>query len=97
MEFVWDVFGNPQAVIDPSQTPYQGSLHSLNQSATGAIPVQRSTGRPVLKGEEQIGSTTPMPMSAGRPSILNSFLPAEIPQNFYGYTAKTATVGASVR
>ena len=45
------------------------------------IPVQRSTGRLVARGEERIGSTTPMPMSAGRPSTMNSFSPSEIPQN----------------
>ena len=30
---------------------------------------------------KRIGSSTPMPMTAGRPSTINSFLPAEIPQN----------------
>ena len=42
-----NVFGNPQA-------PYQGILHSLNQSATGGNPVQKSTGKPVARSEEQI-------------------------------------------
>ena len=41
-----------------------GVLHTTNRSATGSIPVQASTGRPVAIGEERIGSTTPMPMSA---------------------------------
>ena len=36
---------------------------------------------PVAKGEERIGSTVPMPMFASRPSTMNSFLPAQIPQN----------------
>ena len=62
-------------------TPYQGILHSTNPSATGSVPVQASTGRPVARGEERIGSTTPLPMSARRPSTINSFLPAEVPQN----------------
>ena len=75
-----NVFGNPRPMFDSSQTPYQGILHPTNQSATGAIPVQGSTVRPVARGEERIGSTTPMRMSAGRPSTMNSFLPAEIPQ-----------------
>ena len=60
-------------------------FHSTNQSATGGIPVQRSTGRPVAKGEERIGSTIPMPM----------FL-QEGRQEFYGCTAKAANIGASV-
>ena len=74
MELVRDtrnVFGNPRAVTDSSQIPYQGILHSTNQSATGGIPVQ-STGRPVAKGEEQIGSTVPMPSFARRPSAMSS-------------------------
>ena len=45
------------------------------------IPVQTSAGRLVAKGEEQIGSTVPMPSFARRPSTMNSFSPAEIPQN----------------
>ena len=75
-----NVFGNPRAVVDSSQTPHQGILHSTHQSATGGNPVQWSTGRPVAKGEEQIGSTVPVPSFARRPSTMNSFSPAEIPQ-----------------
>ena len=33
------VLGNPRLVFDPSQTPYQGILHSTTPSATGAVPV----------------------------------------------------------
>ena len=76
-----NVFGNPRLMFDSTQTPYQGNLHSTNPSATGSIPVQVSTGRLVARDEEQIGSTTPMLMSARRLSTMNSFLPAEIPQN----------------
>ena len=68
-------------MFDSSQTPYQGVLHPTTPSATGAIPVQVSTGRPVARGQERMGSTTPMQMSARRPSTMNSFLPAEVPQN----------------
>ena len=75
-----NVFGSPRHMLDSSQMPYQGILHSTNQSATGGIPVQRSTRRPVARGEERIGSTTSMPMTAGRLSTMNSFQPAEIPQ-----------------
>ena len=85
MEFGWDTgkrfFGNPRSMFDSSQTPFLGILHSSDPSATGSMPVQVSTGRPVARGEERIGSATPMPMTAGRPSTMNSFLPAEIPQN----------------
>ena len=76
-----NLFGNPRPRFDSSQTPYQIILRSTTPSATGAIPVQVSTGRPVATEEERIGSTTTMPMSARRQSTLNSFLPAEVPQN----------------
>ena len=79
MEFVWDKgkrFGNPRAMFDSSQIPHQGILHATNRSAAGGIPVQRSTGRPVAKGEEQIGSTIPTPRFARRPSTMFSFSPA---------------------
>ena len=76
-----NVFGNPRHMLNSSQMPYQGILHSTNQSATGGIPVQRSTGRPVARREERIGSTVPMPVLVGKPSTMNSFLPAEIPHN----------------
>ena len=37
-------FGHPRAVIDSSQTPYQGILHSTNQSATSVNPCRRVQG-----------------------------------------------------
>ena len=76
-----NVFGNPRPMFDSTQTLYQGILHSTNPSATGAVPVQVSTGRPVARSEERIGSTTPMLMSARRPSTMNSFVSAKVPQN----------------
>ena len=76
-----NVFVNPRPMFDSSQTPYQGILHSTNPSATGAVPVQGSTETPIARGEERIGSTTSMPMSARRPSTMNPFSPAEVPQN----------------
>ena len=70
----WNLFEthNPRSTFNSSQTRYQGILHSTTPSARGAIPVQVSTGRPVARGAERLGSTTPMPMSATRPSTLNS-------------------------
>ena len=87
----WNVFGIPRHMLDSSQMPHQGILHSTNQSATGGIPVQRSTVRPVARGEERIGSTIPMPMFAGRPSTMNSFLPADIPQNLMAVKQRLQT------
>ena len=37
-------FGNPRPLFDSTQTPFQGILHSTTPSATGAVPVQASTG-----------------------------------------------------
>ena len=48
-----NVLGNPRS------TSHEGMLHWTNQSATGAIPVQGSTGTPlVARGAERNGSTT---------------------------------------
>ena len=76
-----ETFGQSTSYVRFSTDTYQGVLRSTTPSAAGAIPVQITTGRPVARGEEKIGSTTPMPMSAGSPSTMYSFLPAEIPQN----------------
>ena len=76
-----NVFGSPRSMFESSQALYQGILHSTNPSATGAITVQVSTGRPVARGEERIVNTTLMPMTARRPSTMNSFFSAEVPQN----------------
>ena len=92
-----NVFCNPRAVIDSSQTPYQGILHSLNRSASGGNRVQKSTGRPVARGEEQIGSTIPMPSFARRASTMSSFLPVEIPQNSMADQQRLQNLGASFR
>ena len=84
-----NVFGNPRPVIDSSQTPHQGMLHSLTQSAAGAVPVQVGTGQAVARGEERIGSTATMSMSERRPSTMHSFL-------ILCWTAKTTDIGTSV-
>ena len=73
-------FGNPRSMFDSSQTP-QGIVLSTNPSATSSIPMQASTGRLVARREERIERTTPVPISARRPSTINSFLPAEVPKN----------------
>ena len=74
-------FGSPRPMFGSSQTLYEGILHSTTPSATGAVPVQVSTGQLVARGEERTGSTTTMPMSERRPSTMHSFLPVEIPQS----------------
>ena len=76
-----NVIGNPRPTFDTTQTLHQGIRHSTNQSATGSIPVQVGTGQLVARGEERIGSTTAMAMSARRASTMNSFLPVEVPQD----------------
>ena len=68
-----NVFGNPRAVVD--------SLFESKCDRWKYHPVHKSTGSPVAKGEEQIGSTIPMPSLAKRTSTINSYFPAEVPQN----------------
>ena len=38
-----------------------------------------------------------MPTFARRPSTMSSLLPVDIPAEFYGWTAKTANIGAAIR
>ena len=78
-----NVFDSPRAVIESSSTPYQGTLHSWNQSATGENPVRENTGKPVATSEERIRETIPTPRFVRRPSTTNSLFPAEgvYPQN----------------
>ena len=79
-----NVFDSPRAVIDSSSTPYQGMLHSWNQSATGENPVRESAGKPVVRSEERIRETIPTLRIARRPSTMNSFFQAEgaYPHNY---------------
>ena len=76
-----NVFGNPRPMFESPQTCYQGILNSTAEGATGTVPVHRGTGTPVARDEERIGSTNPMPMFAGTPSTMNSFLSVRIPLN----------------
>ena len=57
--------------------------------------MQKSTGRPVAKAEEQSGSTILMPSFARRPSTMNSFFPAEGPQNSMADQQRLHFFGAS--
>ena len=78
-------FDSPRAVIDTSSTPYQGMLHSWNQSATGDNPVRESTGKFVSRSEERNRETIPTPRFGRRPWTMDfSFFPAEgaYPQNY---------------
>ena len=76
---------NPRAAIDSSHIPSQGFLHSTNQKATGGNTVQKSTGRRVANSEARIGSEF-----CKNSSTMNSFSPAGITKEFYGWLAKTA-------
>ena len=85
MEFVCDTgkrfSGNPRSMFDSSQTPYQEILHPTNPSATGAIPVQVSTGRLVARGGERDWEHN-TDADVCRKAVNHEFLSrAEIPQN----------------
>ena len=49
-----NVFDSPRAVINSSSTPYQGMLHSWNQSATSGNPVRDSTGKLVARSKNEM-------------------------------------------
>ena len=88
MEFVWDTgkhFWQSTCCARFITDTLSRIFHASNQSATDRIPVQRSTGRPVAKGEEQTVNTIPIPILARRPSTMNSFSPAMVdPQRLHG-------------
>ena len=47
------VFDNPLVPIDSASTPYRGMLHPWNPNATFGDPVRLSSGRFVVRCEEQ--------------------------------------------
>ena len=53
----------------------------MTTNAAGESPALISTGKPVARDEERIGSTIPMPTVASRPSTMNSFMTVDIPQS----------------
>ena len=79
MEFVWDT-GKRFRQSTSSNRFFTDTL-SRNSSPYESNPVQKSAGRPVAEGEEQIGSTMPMPSFVRKPSTINSFSPPEVPPN----------------
>ena len=77
-----NVFDSPRAVIVSSLSPYQGVLHTWNQSATGENTVRESTGITAARSEERNQETIPTPRFARKSSTRNAFFPAEVPQNY---------------
>ena len=63
-----NVFASPRAPIDSSSTPYQGMLHSWNQSGTGENPVRDSTRKAVARRKEPNRDTIPTPRFARKPA-----------------------------
>ena len=80
-----NVFGNQFSTSDSSRNHYQGIHHSTTPGVPGSVPVHIGvhigTGTPVAREEKRIGSTSPMPMFARRPSTMSSSIPVDTPQN----------------
>ena len=76
-----NVFANPRATLESSQTPHRGIHQFATPNATDEVPVLTSTGAPVARKEERIGNTIPMPTFACRPSTMRSFGPVDISQS----------------
>ena len=71
-------------------------MHSTTPSATGAIPVQVSTRRPVARGEERIGNDNNADVC--KKAVKHEFFLASGSfTEFFGWTAKNTDIGASVR
>ena len=85
-----------RSTLESSQTLYQGILHSTTPSAEGEAPALISTGRPVAREEEGIGSTI------SNADICNKAADHELRYScgysteFYGWAAKTANIGTSI-
>ena len=86
-----NVFGNLRLMFESSQTPNQGILHSTAPSATGAIPVQVSTGylsREMKKNWEHNSNA-----DVCRNAVDHQFSFASgNTTEFYGWTGKTADI-----
>ena len=93
-----NVFENPPAPVDAAWRPCRGILHPWFPNATYDDPMQLSTGRPVVRGEEQNGDTIATPRFARKPSTRNSLYPAEgsYPQNYTVDQQKTSDLGTSI-
>ena len=92
-----NVFDSPRAVIKSSSTPYQGTLHSWNQSATDGNPVRDNAEKSVAGSEERNRETTPR--IARKPSAMNSFFLSSrkvTPTEWRGWSTKTSDLGASI-
>ena len=74
------VFANPRSALESLQIPYQGTHPFMTSSAAGQALALISTGRPVAREDERIGSTIPMPIFARRPTM-SSFVLVDIPQS----------------
>ena len=91
-----NVFGNQCSTFDSSRNHCQGIHHSTTPGVPGSIPVHIGTGTPVARDEDQNRCTIPMPTTARRPSTMIHFS-SGYSAEFYGWTAKTADIGSSIR
>ena len=66
-----NVLANPRSTLESSQIPYRGIHPFVSPNAAGQVLVLISTGAPVAREEERIGSTIPMPTIARRPPTMS--------------------------
>ena len=93
----WNLSGTQGNVFGNPQTPYQGIFDSLDQSATGGNSVQKSTGKPVARSEEQNRDTIPNFEICKETVDHEFFLSARRTTEFYSCSANTANLGPSFR
>ena len=85
MEIVWDTFFFwPPTCSNRFITDILSRTSSLPESKCyrWETTVRDRTGRFVVKSEERISCTSPLPSLARRPSTMNCVFPAEGPQNY---------------
>ena len=75
------VFANSRSTLKSLQRTYRGIHPFMTPNAAGQVPALISTGKPVAREDERIGSTIPMPTFARRPPTMSSFVPVDISQS----------------
>ena len=76
-----NVFGNPRRTFDSSQTPLKEFFTLQLQALQVRFQCMEVQGHLSQEMKNDLGAQYQMPMFAGRPSTMNSYLPADIPQN----------------
>ena len=92
-----NVFGNQCSTFDSSPNHCQGIHHSTTPGVPGSIPVHIGTGTRVARDEDQNRRTNSNADNCKK-AVDHEFISSGgYSAEFYGWTAKTADIGTSIR